>query len=100
MGGEEFLILTLGDGLEGVMALAEKIRLAVERTFVYYEGQRIEMTISCGIATLNSENNRQGALNTLLKQADSALYEAKQAGRNCSRLFSAEQQARRINGLD
>lgn len=100
MGGEEFLILTLGDGMEGVMALAEKIRLAVEKTFVYYEGQRIEMTISCGIATLDHEDNRQGALNTLLKQADSALYEAKQAGRNCSRLFSAEQQARRINSLD
>ena len=100
LGGEEFLILTLGDGLEGVMALAEKIRQAVEKTFVYYEGQRIGMTISCGIATLTPEDNQQGALSTLLKQSDTALYEAKHTGRNRSIVFAAEQLERRLKTID
>lgn len=100
LGGEEFLILTLGDGLEGVMALSEKIRQAVEKTFVYYEGQRIGMSVSCGIATLTPEDNQQGALSILLKQADTALYEAKHTGRNRSIIFSEEQQARRLRTVD
>jgi diguanylate cyclase (GGDEF)-like protein len=100
LGGEEFLILTLGDGLEGVMALAEKIRHAVEKTFVYYEGQRIGMSVSCGISTLTPEDNQQGALSTMLKQADTALYEAKHTGRNRSIVFTEEQQARRLKTVD
>ena len=100
LGGEEFLILTLGDGLEGVMALAEKIRQAVKKTFVYYEGQRIGMSVSCGIATLTHEDNQQGALSTMLKQADTALYEAKHTGRNRSIVFTEEQQTRRLKTVD
>ena len=100
LGGEEFLILTLGDGLEGVMALSEKIRQAVEKTFVYYEGQRIGMTISRGISTLTPEDNQQEVPSNLLKQADTALYEAKHTGRNRSIVFAAEQQARHLKTVD
>lgn len=100
MGGEEFLILTAGDGLDGVVALAEKIRQAFETSFVYYEGHRISMTLSCGIATLPPEKNQPNALSDLLKQADTALYEAKQAGRNRSVIYSPEQHARRFRSTD
>ncbi|MDT8404390.1 diguanylate cyclase [Sulfuriflexus sp.] len=100
MGGEEFLILTLGEGRQGMLALAEKIRLAIEKVFVYYEGERIHMTISCGIATLNPEDDHRGALNMLLKRADNALYEAKQNGRNQSVLLADEEPADRLKSVD
>lgn len=100
MGGEEFLILTLGEGPEGMMALAEKIRQAIEKVFVYYEGARINMSISCGIATLAPNEHTQDALSLLLKQADTALYEAKQGGRNRSILFTEEQYTRRFKAID
>jgi diguanylate cyclase (GGDEF)-like protein len=101
LGGEEFLILTLGDGLEGVMALAEKIRQAVEKTFVYYQGQRISMSVSCGLATLTPEDDRAGVeLRTLLTHADTALYKAKQAGRNRSIAFTPEQKPHLLSTID
>ncbi len=100
LGGEEFLILTLGENQDGVMALAEKVRQALEKTFVYYEGQRISMTISCGVATLTPDDNNQGALNTLLKQVDTALYEAKQTGRNRSVFFSEKQKSLNLKTID
>lgn len=100
MGGEEFLIITSGEDEGGVMALSEKIRLAVEKIFVYYEGQRISMSISCGIAMLTPANNHKGSLSSLLKQADTALYEAKQTGRNRSVMFTEKQQVRRFRSVD
>lgn len=100
LGGEEFLILTLGENVDGVMALAEKIRQALEKNFVYYEGERISMTISCGLAVLTPDDKQQGALNTLLKQADTALYEAKQAGRNRSVLFAEKQKRHHLKTID
>lgn len=100
MGGEEFLILTSGDNLDGVIALAEKIRKAVEKIVVYYEKNRISISISSGIAMLSPNDHQKDALSILLKQADIALYESKQAGRNRSTVFHQEQQVRRFHSID
>ena len=82
LGGEEFLILTLGEGAEGVYAAAEKIRKATEQTPIHFDNTYINMTISCGICVEYPSGTRDESLNNLLHHSDSALYMAKQTGRN------------------
>ena len=47
MGGEEFLILTVGSGESRVETLAEKIRTAIEAHEVHFHDEKIRFTVSC-----------------------------------------------------
>ncbi|MFO7604042.1 MAG: diguanylate cyclase [Gammaproteobacteria bacterium] len=82
LGGEEFLILTSADDLNGIKAFAEKIRSAIEHCDIVYQHQKIAVTISAGISVATSHSSEQDILKDLLAQADEALYKAKNAGRN------------------
>lgn len=77
-GGEEFaavLVDTLPDGAE---ALGERIREAVEARVFEHAGHAIRITISIGIA----ESLPDVTMSELIRRADTALYEAKDSGRN------------------
>jgi two-component system cell cycle response regulator len=78
-GGEEFVVLLGNTNAHAAAEVAEKIRAAVQSHAFQYEGKRIPVTTSLGIAELRSDV--ESAL-TLLKQADKALYAAKTGGRN------------------
>jgi diguanylate cyclase (GGDEF)-like protein len=79
-GGEEFaIVLPEIDGYNAHQ-FAEKIRRIVEATEFRFEDQKIDVTISMGVATLDAEVSDAAAL---IKRADDRLYEAKAAGRNC-----------------
>ncbi len=79
-GGEEFaIILPEIDGHNGHQ-FAEKIRRIVETTDFIFEGTKIPVTISMGVATLDLEEPAAAAL---VKRSDERLYEAKASGRNC-----------------
>lgn len=82
LGGEEFLVITLGETTDGVYAVAEKIRNATEQTPVRYRNQEIKLTISCGISVEYPGHDREQSLNNLLMYSDNALYRAKKTGRN------------------
>ena len=79
-GGEEFAIVSRGTPLEGARVIAERLRSTVERTDFIYDGNHIPITISMGIATLPDVAAQTPE--DLIKAADMALYDAKQAGRN------------------
>jgi diguanylate cyclase (GGDEF)-like protein/PAS domain S-box-containing protein len=82
-GGEEFLIILPETSFESAMAVAERIRAAVEADSV--DDKRV--TISIGVATypwVMANTHLQ-----FIEAADKALYEAKQAGRNCLRSAQA-----------
>ncbi len=79
-GGEEFAVILPGVSKDAALAVAEKLRLCVEKTRFLYEGQRIPLTISVGVAeTQANDDSPQG----LFERADAALYQAKKQGRNC-----------------
>lgn len=79
LGGEEFAVLLPETELRGALEVAERLRDSVARINVERaEGMPVNFTISIGVASIKDDTN----LDTLLSQADQAMYEAKQTGRN------------------
>jgi two-component system cell cycle response regulator len=78
-GGEEFVILLGNTPSKAAVDIAERIRLAVETHAFVYEGKRLPVTMSMGVAELRADVE---SATTLLKMADKALYSAKTGGRN------------------
>ncbi len=75
LGGEEFLIVLPGIGLEGGAITAERLREAVEEA----QPKDIPVTISLGVS---SASGTAVDYDELFRAADTALYQAKRAGRN------------------
>ncbi len=81
IGGEEFLVV-LGDAdSDHGVAIAERLRLLIEKRPVSCEGEDIPITISAGVVQA-LDPSAAGDFETLVAIADQALYEAKNAGRN------------------
>ena len=85
-GGEEFTVILLDSTAESSMIFAERLRKKIQDTSVEFDDQTINFTISLGIAELN---NKALSYEDWIKQADSALYQAKEGGRNQSIIYSA-----------
>ena len=81
-GGEEFVVLLPETAIGGVKRLAERIRRNIETLETMCEGSKIKLTVSLGIATLNHGEDEVLFFN----RADKALYQAKNDGRNCTRI--------------
>lgn len=80
-GGEEFVILLPETDLAQARVVTEKIRAAVEACEFHYRGERVRITISCGLAQFTEGDEADAAF----ARADAAMYRAKAAGRNCCR---------------
>ncbi|MCV2361864.1 GGDEF domain-containing protein [Paucibacter sp. DJ1R-11] len=79
-GGEEFLLMLPDTSLEGAATLAEALRQAVEATPTQWGAHRISVTISIGVA--GGVITGAVTVDGLVAAADSAMYRAKQSGRN------------------
>jgi diguanylate cyclase (GGDEF)-like protein len=77
-GGEEFLVILPGIDVDGGIHFADKIRSIIENYKFIYKNERINLTVSAGVA------QREGLASSeeCLEEADKMLYEAKSAGRN------------------
>jgi diguanylate cyclase (GGDEF)-like protein len=79
-GGEEFCILFCESSLDDAVRRAEQLRSEVSHLIVHHGGQHLgEITISAGVASYPTHGS---VLSELITAADSALYQAKAAGRN------------------
>jgi diguanylate cyclase (GGDEF)-like protein len=78
-GGEEFAVILPSTDLAGAETTAERVRAAIEKASVVFEGARLSVTASVGVAVWGSDGNDG---DSILSAADRALYAAKQAGRN------------------
>jgi diguanylate cyclase (GGDEF)-like protein len=80
-GGEEFMVLLPETEMSGALKVAEHICAAVADLNIPHAGSPIErVTVSIGIAVAYPAHGEPEA--RLVKEADEALYEAKQTGRN------------------
>jgi two-component system cell cycle response regulator len=79
-GGEEFTVLCRGTDLTGVKIVAERLRAAIERRSFDFNGKRIPVTISVGVAAIPDPLMKNDA--AFLAAADRAMYQAKRSGRN------------------
>ena len=79
-GGEEFIAILPGRGGAAARQAGERLRAAVERLAVDWEGQTIKLTVSVGVATRRDGEHTPAAT---IERADKALYASKRAGRNC-----------------
>ena len=78
-GGEEFLILLPGAGASDAEVVAERIRRRVQEMPMLISGMRIGLTVSLGVAAVDTE---VAIPDDLVERADAALYRSKSAGRN------------------
>ncbi|RZA21258.1 MAG: diguanylate cyclase [Lysobacteraceae bacterium] len=78
-GGEEFLVLLPGHDAAASRVIAERLRQAIERTAIDWQGLQLWLTISIGMAARRDNDPDASAL---LERADKALYAAKREGRN------------------
>jgi diguanylate cyclase (GGDEF)-like protein len=94
-GGEEFVVVLEATDEEGALGMAERIRHEVEQIVVETDKGPLEVTLSCGVAIFPDDARDR---ETLIERADSALYHAKESGRNrvvCHRAYAAARDARR-----
>ena len=80
-GGEEFVILLPEMNAEDARSIGNRLRQNLEDVTSFYAPVGIlpGVTVSIGLAQMRPKDNLQ----SLIARADSALYQAKQQGRNC-----------------
>jgi len=85
-GGEEFIVILPMTDINNAEKLAQNLRQAVENQNIPYEKAPFgRVTISLGIASIKAQSTVSPEM--LIEQADKALYESKQRGRNYISIF-------------
>jgi len=78
-GGEEFLLVLPQTSLVGAHALAERMRTAISKIEIVHQHSPVRTSVSIGIAEKDRDTNQSSVL---VGQADEALYQAKESGKN------------------
>jgi len=86
-GGEEMTIILPHTTLDSAGYVAEKIRRAVESLELPVEGKTVKITVSIGVSAFPDSAAEQSQL---IQEADSALYKAKENGRNQVQIASPQ----------
>ena len=80
-GGEELLIVLPECGASDALEIAERVRSAIADQPVMTKSGAISASLSLGVAVADGDTSLH--LNDLIQRADSAMYQAKENGRNC-----------------
>ncbi len=80
LGGDEFVVYISDCSDEVMIKIAENLRKSVQDQPIVWEGKNIPLSLSVG--TVNCPGVKAESLDQLLKFADEAMYESKEAGRN------------------
>ncbi len=93
-GGEEFVAVLPGTDLHYACLAAERIRFAVEQSTILHNGRDLRVTISIGVTEATVTDTHD----SLVHRVDAAMYQAKNAGRNCCR-FGQANAVGKFNGI-
>jgi len=88
-GGEEFVVVIPDSSLHNAELRAERVLQSLSEIEIETGKGKIQITVSIGLASLSSGDTGS----SWLSRADAALYEAKDAGRNCVRVARANASA-------
>ena len=98
-GGEEFLLILPDTDCQEAWALLDNLRQNIAALSIEISAaESIQITVSIGLACYSTDSNRQPspdistACSDIIKQADQALYFAKQQGRNQVQIFHPQQE--------
>jgi diguanylate cyclase (GGDEF)-like protein len=95
IGGDEFVVMAEGlFGEDEATVLAERIRLALAEPFTLRRGDTVGLTVSVGIVVAQS-----GTAEEALRDADGALYRAKERGQNRCEFFSGQIRSEAVGRL-
>lgn len=96
-GGDEFVIvLERSHGEDRVLELADRLLLSLEQPF-QVDGRELSITASAGVAY---DHDRSAAAEVLLRNADTAMYRAKQLGKRRSVVFEAHMHTASFDRLE
>jgi diguanylate cyclase (GGDEF)-like protein/PAS domain S-box-containing protein len=90
LGGDEFAILMENCPLESAIAVTDKIHQAVEQFQFFWEDKSFRIGVSIGLVMVDLCN---GGAAIHMKQADMACFTAKEAGRNRTHIYRADDKA-------
>jgi len=85
-GGEEFVAVLSGANQEAALRVANEIREKIESERFFYGDLEIPVTASFGISQAGNEDTSE----SVFERADKALYQAKDGGRNCCKVYEDE----------
>jgi diguanylate cyclase (GGDEF)-like protein len=88
LGGEEFVVVLPGSGIEAGRAAADRVRKALADVSANIDGKSVKCTVSGGVSAGTGIED----IHTLLRQADVSLYRAKSLGRNRVECFDSRSQ--------
>ncbi len=81
-GGDEFVIMFPETSMRGAVEIAERLRHQLEQITIPFNKETMKITMSGGLACLESMGNNNVKLKDFFEEADKALYQAKADGRN------------------
>lgn len=84
-GGEEFLVVLPETNLEGATIVAERLRQIVCESNIVYKSTQLPIKISLGITQMREDTE---TYETMISEADQALYQSKDLGRNKATVYS------------
>ena len=87
-GGEEFVLILPGTSAKGALHIAEEIRNAVRQLEILHAGSQVDRCVTVSLGVTQGVFSTEMTADALLREADAALYEAKNQGRNRALLGS------------
>lgn len=98
LGGDEFVVLITGlENEYDVAAITNNLIKAISKPFAALDGHEVQVSPSIGVALFPRDGHD---LDTLVRHADLAMYQSKQAGRGCCTFFDPAMQANASNNFD
>ncbi len=81
-GGEEFVVMVSNPSVNGMAEFSERLRSLIENEVIEFEGKRVPVTASLGAVVGIPHRNMTDFAERLIAEADEAMYESKEKGRN------------------
>lgn len=86
-GGEEFIIVLVDCSPDSIVTILERLKNCIQQAALVHEASPIGDTLSISIGACSLQPGSSDTFSSIVALADQALYQAKQEGRNCYRIY-------------